>query len=237
MEEAVNASLQTVLQRIQLASEMAKVDHPVTLIAVSKTKPTQLLAAAYSAGQRDFGENYVQEVMQKAPELPEDIRWHFIGHLQTNKVKDLLSVPSLQCIHTVDSLRLAKELQKRVVQLRPHKPLDVFVQVNTSGEESKSGCTPDECAAFCFELQASCPDLRLQGLMCIGKYSADEGGSDVDFACLGSCRELVANALKLEPRSLALSMGMSHDFEAAVHAGATHVRVGSTIFGARSPKV
>ena len=207
-----------------------------TLIAVSKTKPAELVAAAYGAGQRDFGENYVQEVVAKAPALPDDVRWHFIGHLQSNKAKELLSVPNLHCVHTVDTLKLAQELQKRAAQLRPDRPLDIFVQVNTSEEESKSGCPPAEAAALCSSVREACPALRLVGLMCIGKYSSAEGGADEDFACLARCRAEAAAALGVEHESLALSMGMSHDYEAALAAGATHVRVGSTIFGARTPK-
>jgi PLP dependent protein len=209
-----------------------------TLVAVSKTKPVELLREAYDAGQRDFGENYVQEVIDKAPLLPGDIRWHFIGHLQSNKVKDLLKVPNLYAVHTVDTLKLAQELQKRAAALRPpEQRLRVFVQVNTSGEESKSGCAPADCPALCRAVRSSCAALDLIGLMCIGKYSAEEGGSDVDFACLRQCRVAVAGALGLgTPEELAMSMGMSHDFEDALTAGASHVRVGSTIFGARAPK-
>jgi pyridoxal phosphate enzyme (YggS family) len=209
-----------------------------TLVAVSKTKPVELLREAYDAGQRDFGENYVQEVIDKARLLPGDIRWHFIGHLQSNKVKDLLKVPNLYAVHTVDTLKLAQELQKRAAALRPpEQRLRVFVQVNTSGEESKSGCAPADCPALCRAVRSSCAALDLIGLMCIGKYSAEEGGSDVDFACLRQCRVAVAGALGLgTPEELAMSMGMSHDFEDALTAGASHVRVGSTIFGARAPK-
>ena len=213
----------------------AMVPMPPTLIAVSKTKPPELVAAACGAGQLDFGENYVQEFVAKAPALPDSIRWHFIGHLQSNKVKDLLGVPNLHCVHTVDTLKLAHELQKRSLQMRPDRPLAVFVQVNTSGEESKSGCTPAECVALCTTVRDSCSALRLSGLMCIGKYSSAEGGAEEDFACLARCRDEVASALGVQPASLALSMGMSHDYEVALAAGATHVRVGSTIFGARTP--
>jgi pyridoxal phosphate enzyme (YggS family) len=128
-----------------------------TLVAVSKTKPVELLREAYDAGQRDFGENYVQEVIDKAPLLPGDIRWHFIGHLQSNKVKDLLKVPNLYAVHTVDTLKLAQELQKRAAALRPpEQRLRVFVQVNTSGEESKSGCAPADCPALCRAVRSSC---------------------------------------------------------------------------------
>jgi pyridoxal phosphate enzyme (YggS family) len=154
------------------------------------------------------------------------------------EVKDLLKVPNLYAVHTVDTLKLAQELQKRAAALRPpEQRLRVFVQVNTSGEESKSGCAPADCPALCRAVRSSCAALDLIGLMCIGKYSAEEGGSDVDFACLRQCRVAVAGALGLGiPEELAMSMGMSHDFEDALTAGASHVRVGSTIFGARAPK-
>ena len=130
--EEVVAQLNTVRERVafQAALRPAGWITP-TLIAVSKTKPAELLSAAYAEGQRDFGENYVQEVVAKAPELPDDLRWHFIGHLQTNKVKELLRVPNLYCVHTVDSIKLAAELQKRAVQLRPDQPLRVFAQVRS----------------------------------------------------------------------------------------------------------
>lgn len=234
--DAVVAALESVRAKVAgHAARRSAAEPPPTLVAVSKTKPAELIAAAYGAGQRDFGENYVQEVVAKAPALPDDVRWHFIGHLQSNKVKELLSVPNLACVHTVDSLKLANELQKRAVQLRkPDAPLTVFVQVNTSGEESKSGCAPDEAAALCLAVRDGCAALRLAGLMCIGKYSSAEGGAEDDFACLVRCRAEAAAALGVEVGSLALSMGMSHDYETALAAGATHVRVGSTIFGARA---
>ena len=151
---------------LEIRSRVAAVPRPAgscepTLIAVSKTKPASLLSAAYGAGQRDFGENYVHEVVEKAPVLPADIRWHFIGHLQSNKVKDLVAVPGLHCVHTVDSAKLARELQKRVALLRPERPLNIMVQVNTSAEESKSGCTPEGVVALCAEVAKVCPLLRL----------------------------------------------------------------------------
>jgi len=226
------------LENVRARMKAVRSPSSTTLVAVSKTKPVELLRQAYDAGQRDFGENYVQEVIDKAPQLPIDIRWHFIGHLQSNKVKDLLKVPNLYAVHTVDSQKLAQELHKRALSLRPAgDKLHVFVQVNTSGEGSKSGCAPADCAALCLMVRDGCSVLSLKGLMCIGKYSASEGGSDADFACLSDCRTAAASALGLAPHELAMSMGMSHDFEVALAAGATHVRVGSTIFGTRTPKV
>ena len=258
MAEVTEAELDSVRER--LAAVRGRVPADRTLVAVSKLKPAELMVCAYEAGQRDFGENYVQELVDKGPRLPADARLHFIGHLQTNKVKLLLSEPRLCCVHTVDSLKLAAELQKRAAALRPGQaPLAVMAQVNTSGEASKGGCAPAECVALCegrrrqpvppplrtaaphcarveIGIRASCPALRLTGLMCIGKYSAAEGGSAADFETLRRCRSEAAAALGEEEGALHLSMGMSHDFEEAIAAGATHVRVGSTIFGARPPK-
>ena len=195
--EDIVSNLSAVRERVSShASKLPAGSLPPTLVAVSKTKPVELLAAAYGAGQRDFGENYVQEVVAKAPELPEDVRWHFIGHLQSNKVKDLLSVPNLYCVHTVDSIKLANEIQKRALQLRPDRPLMVFAQVNTSMEDSKSGCAPSEIVALCTTIRDNCSALQLVGLMCIGKYSAAEGGSEEDFG--------EAPATVLVPRSTAL---------------------------------
>ena len=232
---AVVEALLAVKDRIEAVKQPVSTVAP-TLVAVSKTKPVPLLAAVYTAGQRDFGENYVQEVVEKAPMLPADIRWHFIGHLQSNKVKDIVSIPNLHCVHTVHSAKLATELQKRCAQLRPGRPLEVMVQVNTSSEASKSGCDPAAAADLCAQVVVSCPLLRLRGLMCIGKYSASEGSAAEDFEVLKQCRERAAKALSLDVATLALSMGMSHDFEAALAVGATHVRVGSVIFGARAKK-
>lgn len=232
---AVVEALLAVKDRIAAVKRPAGTVAP-TLVAVSKTKPVPLLAATYDAGQRDFGENYVQEVVEKAPVLPADIRWHFIGHLQSNKVKDIVSIPNLHCVHTVDSAKLANELQKRCAQLRPDRPLEIMVQVNTSGEASKSGCEPAAAADLCAKVVVACPLLKLRGLMCIGKYSASEGSAAEDFEVLKQCRDRAAKALSLDPTTLALSMGMSHDFETALAVGATHVRVGSVIFGARAKK-
>lgn len=214
-----------------LESVRARVPKEATLIAVSKTKPIELIAAAASAGHQDFGENYVQELVEKAEALT-DIRWHFIGRLQSNKVKLLCSAPNLFAVHTIHNEKLANALQKQW-ELKDAPPLNVFVQVNTSGEESKGGCEPADAPGLALAVKA-CPNLNLLGLMCIGKYSGAEGDASPDFIVLRECRAAAANALEVPEDSLALSMGMSHDFESALEHGATHVRVGSTIFGARS---
>ena len=210
------------------------------LVAVSKTKPVVDVQAAYDAGQRDFGENYVQELAQKAPLLPSDVRWRFIGKLQSNKVKALLSataaggIHNLHCVETVDSRKLATRLNTVCGTVGREAPLHVMVQLNTSGEGTKSGVAD---AAAAVELAryiegAECARLRLAGLMTIG-LPADE----TCFAALAEARDAVGAALGRDPAELELSMGMSGDFEQAIACGATSVRVGSTIFGVRPVKL
>eukprot|EP00879_Flechtneria_rotunda_P004627 GHRR01004884.1.p1 GENE.GHRR01004884.1~~GHRR01004884.1.p1 ORF type:complete len:214 (+),score=52.73 GHRR01004884.1:317-958(+) len=202
------------------------------LVAVSKTKPVAAVQEAYDAGQRAFGENYVQELLDKAPLLPADISWHFIGHLQSNKVKALLEgVPNLAMVETVDSAKLADRINRIASGLsRPHK-LSVMLQVNTSGEETKYGCEPSECMQLAKHIANNCRALHLAGLMTIGM--PDYSSRPECFLCLAECRDNVAQALGLNPQDLELSMGMSGDFEQAIQMGSTNIRVGSTIFGAR----
>ena len=196
------------------------------LVAVSKTKSVQEIQAAYAAGQRHFGENYIQELVSKAPELPQDIQWHFIGHLQSNKAKTLLSqVPNLFMIETVDTPKLANLLNKQLAGTSNR--LKIMIQVNTSGEEQKHGIAPGECPTLAQHIVSSCPHLELCGLMTIGRLGET---APECFECLLQCREtLIAQGISIPE----MSMGMSGDFETAISLGSTNVRVGSTIFGAR----
>ena len=204
----------------------------VRLVAVSKYQPLEKLEAAYGAGHRDFGENYVQELVNKASQMPGDVRWRFIGRLQSNKVKMLLSgVPSLAAVETVDSAKLARRLNRVRGEIAPGgDPLGVMVQMNTSGEASKAGLGGvEECVELASLVAGDeCPALRLDGLMTIG-----EQGSRGCLEQLVECRSQVCAALAVPPDALELSMGMSGDFELAVELGSTNVRVGSTVFGAR----
>lgn len=244
-------NLQEVQDRVNAAAAAAAAstsstsDTPVRLVAVSKTKPIELLQAAYDAGCRTFGENYVQELVEKVPQLPDDTAWHFIGALQSNKAKQLVTcIPDNSNINrltveTVSSVKLANKLQNAVAQhfdsdTTKNDQLNVMVQVNTSGEDSKSGVEPgEECVALCQHIVQNCPRLKLTGLMTIG------APGDVScFQVLNKCRQQVLLAQNQDSDTTAashleLSMGMSGDFEAAIAAGATNVRVGSTIFGAR----
>mmetsp|Transcript_19146 Transcript_19146/g.34930 ORF Transcript_19146/g.34930 Transcript_19146/m.34930 type:complete len:225 (+) Transcript_19146:3265-3939(+) len=215
------------LRAIQVSIETAAKGRSVRLVAVSKTKSCEMILEAYHAGQRHFGENYVAELLEKAPQLPSDIQWHLIGHLQSNKIKKLLEVPNLHILETLDSIELANKLQHRL-SLSRRPPLDVFIQVNTSGEASKAGSEPTKVLSIVEHVRASCPLLALRGFMTIG-----ESGSVQDFINLSQIRADVAAALSLPEDSFELSMGMSTDYEQAIAYGSTNVRVGSSIFGYR----
>ncbi|KAL6990746.1 hypothetical protein U1Q18_008867 [Sarracenia purpurea var. burkii] len=162
-------ALRSVLHRVQQAAERSgRSSDRIRVVAVSKTKPVSLIREVYDAGHRSFGENYVQEIVEKAPQLPGDIEWHFIGNLQSNKVKPLLTgVPNLAMVETVDDEKIANNLN-RVVGNIGRKPLKVLVQVNTSGEESKSGVHPSGCLELVKHVSMACPNLEFCGLMTIG---------------------------------------------------------------------
>jgi pyridoxal phosphate enzyme (YggS family) len=211
----------------------------VRLVAVSKTKPLSYIKEAYyQSGQKIFGENYAQELEEKAQEMgadenyKNDIQWHFIGGLQSNKaaklVKNVVPYGKL-VVETVNSEKVANKLDNAMTNNFPGDDLlDVFVQVNTSGEDSKSGVSIDESIDLCKHVVENCNRLNLKGVMTIG------APGDVDcLEGLGKCRDLVADALSLDPSTIELSMGMSGDFETAIAKGSTNVRVGSTIFGQR----
>jgi pyridoxal phosphate enzyme (YggS family) len=224
----ISANLQAVKRRICDACLMAGRDPAsVTLLAVSKTFPPAAVRAAYAAGQRAFGESYVQEALPKQAALADlDIEWHFIGPLQSNKTRAVAE--NFSWLHSLDRLKIAE----RLAQQRPEglPPLNVCVEVNLSGEASKSGCAPAEAAALCRAV-AALPRLRLRGLMTIPEATPDMALCRRRFAALRALRdELGAAGLALDT----LSMGMSHDLEAAILEGATIVRVGTAIFGERT---
>ncbi|CDS12723.1 hypothetical protein LRAMOSA04908 [Lichtheimia ramosa] len=221
------------LNAVREAIKQANCPQEARLVAVSKYKPAQDLLYAYEAGQRHFGENYVQELVEKSGELPRDIQWHFIGHLQSNKCKAVAAIPNLYVVETVDSQKKADTLNKACTGLRPD-PLRVFVQVNTSGEDVKSGVSPADCPNVCKHIVENCPQLLLSGLMTIGMFGRDPSQENPDFQCLVECKKQVEQVLP--GQSLELSMGMSEDYIQALKAGSTNVRVGRTIFGARPPK-
>ncbi len=199
----------------------------VTLIAVSKTHPPEAIRAAYQAGQRDFGENYAQELSRKREALSDlpDIRWHFIGALQSNKAK--LVTPGCVLIHAVDRDSVGEALSRRAVQAAVTQ--SVLVEVNVGDEASKAGVTPNEAPELISRLR-KLPGLSVRGLMCIPPPTESEPEARGYFARLRTLRDALQQS---DPSLALLSMGMSGDFEAALLEGATHVRVGTAIFGER----
>jgi len=234
---AVPPNFARVAAAVAAAGARAGAAAPPRLVAVSKTKPAAAVAAAHAAGARHFGENYVQELLAKAPACAPDVAWHFIGRLQSNKAAALVAgVPNLWAVESVDSRKLAALLDRAAAAAAPARggaPLRVFLQVNTSGEAQKGGVEPGAAAALAAFVARECPALRLQGLMTVGRVGEVDGAC---FARLRAEREAVAAALGAPwdaPGALELSMGMSADYEEALAAGSTSVRVGSAIFGAR----
>jgi len=195
----------------------------IGLLAVSKTKPAAAIREAHAAGLRDFGENYLQEALDKQAELTDlPLIWHFIGPIQSNKTRPIAE--HFAWVHSVDRLKIAQRLSdQRPAQL---PPLNICLQVNVSGESSKSGCTPDELPALA-QAVTQLANLRLRGLMTIPEPTEDVAAQHAAFARLRQLRDDLA--LNLD----CLSMGMSHDLEAAIAEGATWVRIGTALFGAR----
>jgi pyridoxal phosphate enzyme (YggS family) len=226
---SIAANLQAVRARIAAACAGAgRAAESVQLLAVSKTWPAASVREAVAAGQRAFGENYVQEAVAKAAELGDSgLEWHFIGPLQGNKTR--LVAENFAWVHSVERLKIAERL---AAQRPPNLPaLQVCLQVNISGEASKSGCSPDDLAILARTV-AVLPGLRLRGLMAIPEPGDDVRLQRSRFALLRELRDrLDAEGLALDT----LSMGMSHDLEAAILEGATIVRIGTAIFGERSP--
>ncbi len=220
---------QEILGRVSKSMSLDVTQQAPLLIVVSKKQPVEAIEELYRMGQRDFGENYVQELIDKARDLYKrgctEIRWHFIGHLQSNKVKSL--IPYVAAVHTVDSEKIAHELSKRWSELGRLGNLPIFIEVNLGQEDSKQGLSPHETLSF-VETIASIPNLDLQGLMCIPPSQEDSRKYFV------SLREL---EYKCRPHTKGmLSMGMSSDFEIAIEEGSTHIRLGTVIFGSREKK-
>lgn len=200
----------------------------VHLVAVSKTRPAADIIEAFAAGQTVFGENYVQEFTAKQAEVPEAVEWHFIGHLQSNKVKYIAGLVTL--IHSVDRLSLAQEISRQWGKLG--RCCDILLQVNIAGEASKSGTTEAEALQLVREL-ALLPHVRVRGLMTMPPFFDDPEAARPFFAALRRLSQVIAAANIPGVVMDELSMGMSGDFEAAIQEGATLVRVGTSIFGSR----
>lgn len=200
----------------------------VELVAVSKTYPAEKILEAYRAGQRIFGENRPQEMVRKYEELPKEIEWHLIGHLQTNKVKTV--VPFVGMIHSVDSARLAEAIQKAAAAIG--RTIDILLEIHVADEQTKSGWEPQELAEYVRSgAFGQMPNLRVRGIMGVATNTDDENVVRRDFEALRRCKEELAPCFGAEFDTL--SMGMSHDYPIAVACGATMVRIGTAIFGER----
>jgi pyridoxal phosphate enzyme (YggS family) len=200
----------------------------IILVAVSKTKPVEDILSLYDFGQRDFGENYVQELIEKEKQLPKDIRWHFIGHLQTNKVK--LILPFVYLIHGVDSLKLLKEINKQSEKV--NKITNCLLQVHIAQEETKFGLDEEEANLIISEFEnLKMSNVNIAGLMGMASFTNDENQIRKEFKYLKSLREkfsIVNFQLSI------LSMGMTADYKIAIEEGSNMIRVGSLIFGSRN---
>lgn len=237
-------NISDVYQRIKSSSN----GRNVRLIAVSKLKPANDVLALHNSEhkQKDFGENYAQELTEKSQLLPKSIQWHMIGGLQTNKCKPLAEqVANLYCVSSVDTAKKADALEKGRAALAEKQTLEsklrVLVQINTSGEENKSGVEPKDAAELCKHIREECAHLQLAGLMTIGAIGRSQEATtpesiNEDFVTLRETRDKVTSELGIEAKELELSMGMSSDFEAAIGQGSDEVRVGTTIFGDRPAK-
>ena len=222
--------LEEVEKKIQEACERSgRSREEVTLIAVSKTKPVEMLQEAYDLGIRTFGENKVQELTEKYVALPKDIHWHMIGHLQTNKVKYIIDKVDL--IHSVDSLKLAETIEKEAA--KKNCLANILVEVNVAEEESKFGLQTDEVIPF-IEKVATFPHIRVRGLMTIAPFVENAEENRTIFANL---HKLSVDIMKKNIDNVnvnILSMGMTNDYQVAIEEGATMVRVGTGIFGVRN---
>ena len=218
--------MKTIADRINTLKEALPPE--VTLVAVSKTKPASDIMEAYETGHRDFGENRVQELLEKQEALPEDIRWHMIGHLQRNKVKYLVDFVYL--IHGVDSVRLLREINKRAA--KAGKTADCLLQVHIAEESSKFGFDEAELRDL-FESDAAgtYPNVRLRGLMGMATFTEDREKIRREFRRLRSLYDAWGPQM---PHADTLSMGMSGDYDIAIEEGSNMIRVGSRIFGARN---
>ena len=229
----ITENLKDVEARVCAACERSgRKREDVTLIAVSKTKPVEMLEEAYAYGCRYFGENKVQELCDKYEQLPKDLHWHLIGHLQRNKVKYI--VDKAELIHSVDSLKLAEEISKEA--LKKNVEVNILIEVNVAEEESKFGVSVEETPVLVEEI-AKLPGIHIQGLMTIAPYTTDPEENRPVFRTL---KKLAVDIKKKNIDNVCmdvLSMGMTGDYQVAVEEGATLVRVGTGIFGERNYEV
>lgn len=227
--EAIRQNLETTKKRIEEASKKSSFGQSVELIAVSKTKPIELLQEAYDQGIRAFGENKVQEMMDKFQVMPKDIEWHMIGHLQRNKVKYI--IPFVSLIHSVDSQRLADEIERQAEKI--HREINILIEVNMGREESKFGLLEEEVLPFLKQVE-NYRFVKIKGLMTSAPYVED---SEQNREIFHKMKQLSVDieAENIDNVSMEwLSMGMSNDYQVAIEEGSNMVRIGTGIFGKRN---
>lgn len=206
-------------------------DKNVTLVAVSKTKPTEDIKEMYDLGQRDFGENYVQELTEKQPQLPSDIRWHYIGHLQSNKVKYI--APFVHLIHGVDSIKLLTEINKQAT--KNNRIIDCLLQVYIAQEETKFGLNEQELDQLLKEFaQSGMSNVQIKGLMGMASFTDDMNKVGNEFRYLKTLFDKHIQSQIPDSKFQILSMGMSSDYKIAIEEGSNMVRIGSLLFGSRN---
>ncbi|MEX0601923.1 MAG: YggS family pyridoxal phosphate-dependent enzyme [Bacteroidota bacterium] len=226
----ISQNIHSIRTRIQEACLRSGRDpSSVLLLAVSKSFPPEMVNEAWGSGVEDFGENYVQELIRKQKVLASrQIRWHFVGHLQTNKVRQI--VESIHLIHSVDNLRLVEEIQRRAEKVG--RTIDVLVEVHTTAEATKFGVPPEKTVQFVREISAF-DRVRVKGLMTMGPFSEQPGDSRPSFRTVAGLARTIDGEGIPHVAMNQLSMGMTHDFEIAVEEGATILRIGTAIFGPR----
>ncbi|CAD5226824.1 unnamed protein product [Bursaphelenchus xylophilus] len=233
--KVIQQNLKLILDQIARACEKCGRTDTPRLVAVGKTFPASQTQYCYEAGQRHFGENYVNELEEKSAALKEvcpAIEWHFIGKIQTNKIKKIVECPNLSFVETLDSEKHAQTFQNYCNRL--NKTINVFVQVNTSKEANKNGLEPTEVGTLIKFIIEQCPNLVFKGLMTIGSVQeSHKTDQNSDFELMRNIRKEVSNTVGIPEDEIELSMGMSGDFPLAIQYGSTNVRVGSVIFGQR----
>jgi PLP dependent protein len=227
MEESIERNYRAIQQRIESASAQAGRDGGgILLLAVSKQQPVERIRALYDLGHRDFGESRVQELLKKREMLPDDIRWHLIGHLQSNKARKIASF--IYSVQSIDSLETAIELSKRAAE--NSRTIRALIEVNISGEQQKNGLQPSEAEKLVVQITENCPGLIVTGLMGMASFEDNPENTRPQFSKL---RELLIEIQERQPHLngfTELSMGMSNDYEVAIEEGSTIVRIGSALF-------
>lgn len=226
----IKENLEEIREKIRQACQRSgRREEDVTLISVSKTKPVEMLKEAYEAGSRDFGENRVQEIMEKYGQMPEDVRWHMIGHLQKNKVRQVIDKAVL--IHSVDTVELAEQIEKDAA--KRDLTVDILLEVNVAEEESKFGFRTEEVEAAVMKIKEF-PHVHIKGLMTIAPFVSNSEDNREVFKKLYQLYVDIRSKNIDNVNMSVLSMGMTGDYEVAVEEGATMIRVGTGIFGART---